>query len=273
MQALSLGISPCPNDTFIFHALLSGLVGSPVDLNVRLHDVEELNRLATEAVLDVSKISLGVLPLVLGEYALLRSGAALGFGVGPLVVAREALTVEACRHAPVAIPGRLTTANALLGLHGGFCGPRREMVFDQIMPALSRGDCMCGVIIHEGRFTYEQHGLHKLLDLGQWWESQMHMPLPLGVIVARRSLGAERIAELEAAIGASLRYARARPGACMDFVRRHAQEMDDEVIARHIDTFVTDFSLDLGEQGEEAVRLLARKSAELMGTSLPGFFV
>ena len=272
MQTLSLGISPCPNDTFIFHALLSGLVASPENLHVRMHDVEKLNILATEGVLDISKLSIGVLPLVLNEYALLRSGAALGFGVGPLVVAREPLDIEACRHASVAIPGRLTTANALLELHGSFCGARHEMLFDQIMPALIRGECQCGVIIHEGRFTYERYGLHKVLDLGQWWESRMRMPLPLGVIVARRSLGAKRIAELEAAIGDSLRHARKSPTDCMDFVRSHAQEMNDEVIASHIATFVTDFSLELGAEGESAVRMLAQKSAELMDVALPELF-
>ena len=265
MHTLSLGISPCPNDTFIFHALLSGLVPLPETIRPLLRDVEALNKLAIKGELDVSKLSLGVLPFVLEEYVLLRSGAALGFGVGPLLVAREPLRVEDCRDLPVAVPGRLTTAGLLLELHGAFQGARREMVFSEVMPAVAAGACPCGVIIHEGRFTYQEKGLYKVLDLGEWWEQEYGMPLPLGVIAARRSLGRERIAELEAAVRRSLRCARLEPEACRDFVRGHAQEMDEEVIARHIATFVTEFSLDLGTDGEAAVGMLADKAAALAG--------
>jgi 1,4-dihydroxy-6-naphthoate synthase len=274
MHTLSLGISPCPNDTFIFHALISGLVPPPADIRTRLQDVEELNSLAIKGELDVTKLSIGVLPFVLEEYVILRSGAALGFGVGPLLAAREALSVEDCRNLPVAVPGRFTTANLLLELHGAFQGPRKEMIFHQIMPAIAAGECPCGVIIHEGRFTYQEQGLHKVLDLGAWWEQCYEMPLPLGVIAARRDLGRERIAELEAAVCRSLRYARLSPESCRDFVRRHAQEMDDDVIARHIATFVSEFSLDLGPAGEAAVSMLVRKAAALAGKdALPELFL
>ena len=265
MHPLSLGISPCPNDTFIFHALLSGLVPSPETIQPRLQDVEELNKLAIRGELDVTKLSIGVLPFVLDEYVLLRSGGALGFGVGPLLAAREPLGVEDCRNLPIAVPGRLTTANLLLELHGAFQGPRKELVFDQIMPALTAGECPCGVIIHEGRFTYREQGLHKVLDLGEWWERQYETPLPLGVIAARRSLGRERITALEDAVRRSLRCARLSPESCRDFVRRYAQEMREEVIEQHIETFVTAFSLDLGQAGEEAIRMLVRKAAALAG--------
>ncbi|MDR0238794.1 MAG: 1,4-dihydroxy-6-naphthoate synthase, partial [Deltaproteobacteria bacterium] len=139
MHTLSLGISPCPNDTFIFHALLSGIVPSPENIQPRLQDVEELNSLAIRGELDVTKLSIGVLPFVLDEYVLLRSGGALGFGVGPLLVAREPLGVKDCRNLPVAVPGRFTTANLLLELHGAFQGPRKEMPFDQVMSAISSG--------------------------------------------------------------------------------------------------------------------------------------
>lgn len=274
MPGLSLGISPCPNDTFIFHALLTGLVPAPEPLDVRLRDVEELNRSAREGVLDVSKISLGALPFVLEEYALLRSGAALGFGVGPLLVAREPLGVEECRDLPVAVPGRFTTANLLLELHGAFRGRREEMVFDQVMPAVVEGKCPCGLLIHEGRFTYAEKGLHKVLDMGVWWEGAFRTPLPLGVIVARRSLGAKRIAALENALENSLRHALEHPEAGRDFIRGHARELDEEVIRKHIRTFVTDFSLRLGPTGENAVRVLAAKGAQLAGKDcMPELFM
>jgi 1,4-dihydroxy-6-naphthoate synthase len=268
MHALSLGLSPCPNDTFIFHALLSGLVDSAEDIQPRLHDVEELNGLAIRGELDVTKISVGVLPFVLDEYVVLRSGAALGFGVGPLLVAREPLRVEECRNLPVAVPGRYTTANLLLELHGAFQGTKKELVFDQVIPAVAAGECPCGVIIHEGRFVYQEKGLHKVLDLGEWWELRYKAPLPLGVIAARRGLGRERITDLEAAICRSLRYARRKPEAGRDFVRQYAQEMDEDVIAKHIATFVTEFSLDLGPAGETAVSMLAHKAATLAGKDL-----
>jgi len=265
MHTLTLGISPCPNDTYIFHGLLCGLVPLSEKIEPRLRDVEELNRLAIKGELDAAKLSIGVLPFVLDEYVLLRAGGALGFGVGPLLAAREPLSVEDCRHLPVAIPGRFTTANLLLELYGVFQGTRKEMVFDQIMPALAAGECPCGLIIHEGRFTYRAKGLHKVLDLGEWWERQYRTPLPLGVIAARRSLGRDRITALEAAIRRSLRYAMLGPASCLDFVRQYAQEMSEEVIAQHIKTFVTEFSLDLGPAGEAAVSMLVRKAAALAG--------
>jgi 1,4-dihydroxy-6-naphthoate synthase len=274
MHTLSLGISPCPNDTFIFHALLAGLVPSPEHIQPRLQDVEALNALALTGALDVTKLSIGVLPRVLDEYVILRSGAALGFGVGPLVAAREPLNLEDCRDLAVAVPGRFTTANLLLELHGAFQGARKEMVFDQVMAAVASGECPCGVIIHEGRFTYREKGLHKVLDLGEWWEESYETPLPLGVIVARRALGRERLAALETAIRRSLRHARDNPASCRDFVRRHAQEMDEDVIARHIATFVTEFSLELGPAGEAAVSMLTRKAAALAGKDvLPDLFL
>ena len=274
MHALSLGISPCPNDTFIFHALLVGLVPSPETIQPRLRDVEELNSLALKGELDVTKLSIGVLPFVLDEYVLLRAGGALGFGVGPLLAAREPLSVEECWNLPIAVPGRFTTANLLLEIHGAFQGSRKEMVFDRVMSAILAGECPCGLIIHEGRFTYREKGLHKVLDLGEWWERQHKTPLPLGVIAARRSLGRERIAALEEAICRSLRYARLDPASCRGFVCQHAREMSEDVIARHIATFVTEFSLDLGPVGEAAVSMLAHKAAALAGKdALPELFL
>ncbi|WP_165069182.1 1,4-dihydroxy-6-naphthoate synthase [Desulfovibrio sp. ZJ200] len=267
--SLSLGLSPCPNDTCIFHALLHGLIPAPAAIRPYLADVERLNSLARQKKLDVTKMSLGVAAQIMDDYALLASGAALGWGCGPLVVAREALPPEAWRTARVAVPGLLTTANLLLTLHGGFQGPRQEMLFSQVMPAVARGDADLGVIIHEGRFTFGRMGLVKLLDLGQWWEGAFHLPLPLGAIAVRRDLPLQTARAMQTAIADSLAYARAHPEACKDFVRSHAQEMEDSVIRAHIETFVTDFSLDLGEAGRRAIEALAGRAAALLGRELP----
>jgi 1,4-dihydroxy-6-naphthoate synthase len=184
-------------------------------------------------------------------------------------VAREPLGVGDCRDLPVAVPGRFTTAGLLLNLHGGFEGRREEMIFSRVIPAVASGECPCGVIIHEGRFTYAEKGLHKVLDFGEWWEETFRAPLPLGVIAAKRRLGAPLIAELEEAIRASLRHALARPPDGRAFIRAHAQEMDEEIIDRHIRAFVTDFSMDLGPVGEKAVRSLADEAARLAGKARP----
>lgn len=268
-DSLSLGLSPCPNDTYIFHALLHGLTPAPAAIRPHLADVEQLNALARQKKLDVTKISLGAAAQIMGDYALLSSGAALGWGCGPLVVAREALPPEAWCAARVAVPGLLTTANLLLTLHGGFQGPRREMLFSEIMPALARGDADLGVIIHEGRFTFERMGLVKLLDLGQWWEGAFHLPLPLGAIAVRRDLPMQTARAMQAAIADSLAHARAHPGDSKDFVRSHAQEMEESVTRAHIETFVTDFSLDLGEAGRTAIEALVGRAAALLGRKLP----
>lgn len=268
-ESLSLGLSPCPNDTFIFHALLHGLVAAPATLRPYLADVEELNGRARSKELDVTKISLGALPYIMEDYALLSSGAALGWGCGPLLVAREPLPVSAWAGARVAVPGRMTTANLLLDLHGGFQGPREEMLFSEIMDAVSDGRVDMGVIIHEGRFTYEKAGLSKLLDLGQWWEDTFDLPLPLGAIVVRRDLPLRTARAMQVAITESLTYARAHPSASADFIRQHAQELSESVTRAHIETFVTDHSLDLGEAGRTAISRLLERAVALQGRAMP----
>jgi 1,4-dihydroxy-6-naphthoate synthase len=266
---LSLGLSPCPNDTFIFHALLHGLVPSPAGLEPHFADVEELNTLTRQKQLEVSKISLGAVAHIMDAYALLNSGAALGWGCGPLVVARERLPQENWRTARVATPGPLTTANLLLDLHGGFQGPRLPMLFNEIMPSVARGEADMGVIIHEGRFTYQRMGLKKILDMGEWWEETFRVPLPLGAIVARRDLPLRTARAMQTAIAASLAHARVHPDASRDFIRAHAQELEESVTRAHITTFVTDFSLDLGAQGRAAIEILVGKAAALQGRQMP----
>ena len=258
---LSLGFSPCPNDTFIFHALVSGAVQAPgVTFRERLEDVETLNRLALEGALDVTKVSYGAVPRLLEEYALLRSGGALGRGCGPLLVARPGTDPDSLREGRIAIPGRLTTAYLLLRLFDPALPEGVEMVYSDIMPAVSRGEVGAGLIIHESRFTYADHGLTCLVDLGEWWERETGAPIPLGGIMARRSLGERRIAEIEDAIRRSVEAAFADPARSAEYVRRHAQEMDPEVTRQHIALYVNDFSRDLGDDGERAIRTLLERS-------------
>ena len=271
-MALSLGISPCPNDTYIFSALIEGRIPLPDGtgpLATHFADVEELNSLARQGALDVTKLSVAAVADILDEYAVLSSGGALGRGCGPLLVASRPVAPEDLRDAVIAIPGVKTTANTLLSLHGAFIGPRQEMLFDTIMPALVRGEFAAGVIIHESRFTYAEHGLHLVLDLGKWWEETTGAPIPLGVIVARRSLGDDMLRRITALIRKSLENANADPQAGNAFIRAHAQEMDEDVLARHIAAFVNEFSLDLGEEGRFAVERLVAKAAALGGVTLP----
>ena len=271
-MALRLGISPCPNDTYIFSALIEGripLSGDLAPLTPHFADVEELNALARDGVLDVTKISVAAVADILDEYVVLASGGALGRGYGPLLVASRPSVLEDLRDTVIAVPGKKTTANTLLSLHGAFTGPRQEMVFDEIMPALVRGEYAAGVIIHESRFTYADHGLHLVLDLGQWWEETTGAPIPLGVIVARRSLGDAVLRQLSAHIRFSLENANADPSAAMPFIRAYAQEMDEDVLAKHIAAFVNEFSLDLGEEGRSAVERLVVKAAACNNVTLP----
>ncbi|MCR5563369.1 MAG: 1,4-dihydroxy-6-naphthoate synthase [Desulfovibrio sp.] len=265
----TLGLSPCPNDTFIFHALLHGLVPFERAISPHMADVEELNSLAGQGALMATKMSLGAAASIMERYALLSSGAALGFGCGPLVVAKRRIPEPEWKNARVAVPGRLTTANLLLSLHGGFAEERKEMLFSDIMPSVARGDVEIGVIIHEGRFTYEEYGLVRLLDLGEWWENTYRLPLPLGAIAVRRDIPRETAFALQTAIAESLRYARRTPGASRDFIRAHAQELADTVVDAHIKTFVTDYSLDLGEAGRDAITKLVERSAGMSGRRIP----
>jgi len=263
MQSLSLGYSPCPNDTFIFYALTHGLVPLPdLVIRERLEDVETLNQLALDGRLDLTKISYHALGHLRDRYALLHSGGALGRGCGPLVIAPQNTDMTRLRGGRIAIPGRLTTANLLLQLYGEGFNNLLVLPFDQIMPALRRGDAEAGVIIHESRFTYREAGFHEILDLGAWWEEDTGLPIPLGGILARRDLGPEVIQAIDSAIRESLLYARRQPKEPLRYIREHAQELDDQVIAAHIGLYVNDFSLDLGNEGLEAVGVLLKRAEE-----------
>jgi len=261
--ALTLGYSPCPNDTFLFYALAQGLIELPgLQLPPLLADVETLNNLARAGRLEISKVSCHALGQLRRDYALLRSGAALGCGCGPLLVARPDLSTAALADATIAIPGGLTTAGLLLRLWQPQCGQLLIMPFDRIMTAVGNGQVDAGMLIHEGRFTCEQQGLVKLIDFGCWWQELTGLPLPLGAIVARRELGSERIALIEKAIAASAAFASNHPQQPLPYIRQHAQEKTDEAIQRHIALYVNDFSFDLGDEGLAAIdELLGRAAA------------
>jgi 1,4-dihydroxy-6-naphthoate synthase len=254
---LTLGISPCPNDTFIFDALVNGpLDTGDLRLEVVLDDVQTLNEWARAGKLDVSKVSYGVLPAVAGEYALLESGGALGRGVGPLLVSRPGLGPFRPEAMEVAIPGRDTTAHLLFSLAYPTAARKRFLVFSEIEEAVLGGEVDAGVIIHEGRFTYEAKGLAKVRDLGEYWEEATGAPIPLGGIVARRSLPVAVRRELDRLIRASVEHAFARRPAISPWIRAHAQEMDEAVMRRHIELYVNEHSVGLGEAGRRAVRTL-----------------
>jgi 1,4-dihydroxy-6-naphthoate synthase len=260
---LSLGYSPCPNDTFIFHALTQGLIDTDgIRLAPVLADVETLNTMAAGGRLDISKVSYGALPYLLDEYVLLRSGGALGRGCGPLLVGRAARLRVPLGSGRIAVPGRRTTANLLLQLWDPSLPAGMEVLYSEIMPAVSRGDFEAGLIIHESRFTYPEYGLESYVDLGAWWEEETGLPIPLGGIVARRSLGDDVLLSLERLIRWSVESAFLAPEASAEYVARHAQEMSEKVRRQHIDLYVNRFSLELGEQGVRAVDALLGRAVE-----------
>jgi 1,4-dihydroxy-6-naphthoate synthase len=256
VPTLTFGFSPCPNDTFAFHALVHGLVAVPFDVRPVLLDIEELNRRAHVGAFDLTKLSVGAFAAVGDRYRLLRSGAALGRGVGPLVVAREPQALAHAVSGRVAIPGRETTAYRLLRLAAPVLGDVVELRYDEILAAVASGEVDAGLIIHESRFTYPDHGLVKVVDLGEWWEHETALPVPLAGICARADLDPAVAGAAEAAIRASVAYAFAHPEASRPYVRAHSQEMSDAVCDAHIRLYVNAHTLDIGDEGLRAVARL-----------------
>ncbi|MDH3591822.1 MAG: 1,4-dihydroxy-6-naphthoate synthase [Planctomycetota bacterium] len=257
---LTLAISPCPNDTFAFHALIER-----GRYRIVLEDVEELNRRAERGDADVIKVSVAAFPRIRERYALLYSGGAAGYGVGPLVVAREERTVGG----RVAIPGERTTAALLLRQLGRF--ETVAMRFDRIEDAVLSGAVDCGVLIHEGRFTYADRDLVRLADLGEVWEQRTGAPIPLGAIAIRRDLGPDAARAIDAAIRASVDHALSHPEQSAGYVREHAQEMDPAVIRRHIELYVNDYTRDLDAQAVERLLAFGRDEGVFAASALPIF--
>lgn len=254
---LTLGFSPCPNDTFIFDALVNKKIDTEgLDFDVVLEDVETLNNWAMEGRLDVSKLSFPALFRNATQYAILSAGAALGKGVGPLLIAKSVASVPDMEHATIAIPGAGTTANFLLNFAFPQAQNRIPMLFSKIEDAVLNGEVHLGVIIHENRFTYQHKGLVKVLDLGEHWEQKTGAPIPLGCIAVKRSLGEDLQRKIDALIRKSLIYSFDHYPALSEFVTAHAQEMEEAVMRQHIELYVNDFSMDLGEEGRKAVNTL-----------------
>lgn len=260
---LTIGFSPCPNDTFIFDALVNNKINTgSLEFDVVLEDVQTLNEMATAGELDITKISYGSLPLVLDKYIVLSSGSALGKGVGPLLIAPFDIPAPAISQCVIAIPGRYTTAHVLFSLAYPEATNKVFLRYNEIENFVlgNKGSLdniqavKLGVIIHENRFTYQDKGLVKIEDLGNYWETETGMPIPLGGIVAKRSLPLHVKEKVDLHIRESLQYAYDHDQTLSDFVKQNSQEMSEDVMRMHIDLYVNNFSIDLGEEGKKAIK-------------------
>jgi len=251
---LSLGFSPCPNDTYIFDALVHQKVDTEgLEFDYLMADVEKLNSEAFNETPDVTKLSFHAFMHLAGRYLLLDSGAALGFGAGPMVVSRNLSGMNELAGKTVVIPGRYTTANLLFTLANKSQVEIVELLFSEIENAILSGKADAGVIIHESRFTYQSKGLHKLIDLGEYWEQLTGSPIPLGGIVAHKRLGSEVISKIQRSLRRSVEYANLHKGEANEFIKCNAQEMDEVVMQKHIDLYVNKFSISLGIEGKTAI--------------------
>jgi 1,4-dihydroxy-6-naphthoate synthase len=263
-MTLTLGFSPCPNDCFMFDAIVNKRIDlEGLDFNVRMADVEALNKAAFAGDVDVTKLSYHAYAYCAGDYVLLDAGSALGRNCGPLLISKRAVASEEAKAGKlrIAIPGKFTTANFLLGLAFPNAQDKTELLFSEIESAVASGEFDAGLIIHENRFTYQAKGLKKVVDLGEFWESETGAPIPLGGIVARRSLPHEVQQAVNRLLRRSVEYAFAHRDASLPFVRAHAQEMSEEVMYKHIDLYVNEYSIDLGPEGRRAVTTLFDRAA------------
>lgn len=254
----TLGFSPCPNDTFIFDALVNHKIDTEgFEFDVQLEDVQTLNEWAKADKLNISKISYGVLPLVQDHYSLLNSGGALGKGVGPLLIAKKSIEdLKEVDEMLIAVPGINTTAHLLFSLAFPNAKNKKFLVFHEIENAVLNGTVDAGVIIHENRFTYQDKGLIKLMDLGTNWEEKLNCPIPLGGIIMQKKFEPRVQSKIESLIKKSVEYAFENYPNLTDYVREHAQEMSESVMRQHIDLYVNNYSIDLGEEGRKAVYTL-----------------
>lgn len=264
---LSLGFSPCPNDTFIFDALIHHKIDTEgLEFEVFFDDVETLNQKALRGELDITKLSFHAFAYVSEQYALLDSGSALGFGVGPLLICHDEELVEKRKNLDakykVGIPGRYTTANFLLGIAFPHLTDKQEMVFSEIETALLEDKIDLGLIIHENRFTYSDKGLHKILDLGSYWEQETGCAIPLGGIVINRSLDQQTKEKVNRLIKKSVEFAFANPKSGLEFIKQHAQEMSEDVMYKHIELYVNKYSIALGTEGRKAIDVLFKMAQE-----------
>ncbi|MFB1022017.1 MAG: 1,4-dihydroxy-6-naphthoate synthase [Vicingaceae bacterium] len=263
MQKLTLGFSPCPNDTFIFDAMVHNKIDTEgLEFEVVLGDVEALNDKAFKQELDITKLSYHAMAFCLDQYQLLHSGSALGSGVGPLLIAKRQLSSEEVNQSKIVIPGKYTTANFLLSLAYPNAQNKEEVLFSKIEKMVLDGSADAGLIIHENRFTYAQKGLKKIIDLGDFWEKESGGLVPLGGIVTRRIFDKELQQKVERVLRRSIEFAAANPSESREYVKQHAQEMDEGVTKQHISLYVNKYSIDLGLEGRKAVETLFSKAVE-----------
>ncbi|MSP69445.1 MAG: 1,4-dihydroxy-6-naphthoate synthase [Bacteroidetes bacterium] len=263
---LTLGFSPCPNDCFMFDAIVNNRIDlEGLTFDVQLLDIETLNKTAINGTVDISKVSYHAFVYCLSNYVLLDAGSALGTNCGPLLIAKKEITKKEFAEGDlnVAIPGQFTTANFLLGLAFPNVEDKTELIFSEIEEAVLQEKFDTGLIIHENRFTYEAKGLKKIIDLGEFWETTTKLPIPLGGIVAKRSLPDEIKNKVNRIINKSIAFAFANRKVSLPYVSAHAQAMSEEVMYRHIDLYVNDFSLELGKEGRRAVLMLIKKAKEI----------
>jgi 1,4-dihydroxy-6-naphthoate synthase len=261
---ISLGFSSCPNDTFIFDAMIHGKIDTEgLEFELFIGDVEELNRKAFSNELAITKISYNAYTRLTNNYILLDSGSALGENCGPLIIANQEFSIDDLSSKKIALPGINTTANLLLSVAFPEVKNKVEMIFSDIEKSVIDGSVDAGLIIHESRFTYEEKGLKKIIDLGEYWENLSNTPTPLGGIIAQRDLGADLLQKINRVLKRSVQFAFDNPKSGIDFIRQHSQEMSEEVMYKHIGLYVNHYTLDLGEAGRKSVETLFKKAQEL----------
>ena len=264
MNKISLGFSTCPNDTFIFDAMVHHKIDTEgLEFDVIMGDVEELNNKALKNELDVTKISYHAFSKIAGNYLLLDSGSALGYKNGPLLISKHKIYPDEINDIKIAIPGENTTANLLLSVAFPNAKNKKEYLFSDIEEAVLSGEMDAGLIIHENRFTYEKKGLKKIIDLGEYWENETALPIPLGGIAVNRNLERDLQLKINRVLKRSVEYAFENPKSAFLFIKQYAQEMDEEVMYKHIELYVNDFTKDLGKDGREAIKILYEKAISL----------
>jgi len=269
MQTIKLSFSPCPNDTFMFDALIHHKIDTEgLTFDVCYDDIETLNKKAFNGASDMTKLSSSALAGLLDRYIILNSGSALGFGVGPLLVSTKPYPEisEQIKDLKIGIPGKFTTANFLLGLAYPNAAKREVMLFSMIESALLDGKIDLGLLIHENRFTYADKGLHKIADLGEYWQERTGLPIPLAGIVVKRSFKKDVIEKIDRVLNRSIQFAFDNPKSGLEFIRANAQEMNEEVMYKHIGLYVNKYSLDLGKEGRNAFEFFFAEAARLGST-------
>jgi len=274
---MKIGFSPCPNDTFIFDALVNNKLENSEQLDVFMADVDLLNRKALKSELDVTKLSFGVLAAASNQYQVLDAGSALGFGCGPLLISKNPIAPDASQinQLKIGIPGETTTANLLLSMAFPEAKNKVVMLFSDIEEAVLSGKIDAGLIIHENRFTYHERGLNKIIDLGEYWEKRTGLPIPLGCIVVKRTLPESQKIDIGKSIRSSVEHAFANREGTMKYVSEHAQEMSQDVMKQHIALYVNEYSISLGEKGRAAISrlMLEGKNAGLIPDVCEPLFV